>query len=259
MCFLAQYEVGPQCSSKLHASLITTHIDTMSETESGVHQADRWSNKFLLEKGAIVGRLTLLKADPASPPKRKRWITLCSCGSEKSVAARHLRVGATKSCGCLLAENKTGETHGLSHVPEYKIWDGMICRCTQPSQESWKDYGGRGIKVCDRWRNSFEAFYADLGPRPSSIHCIERNDNDGNYEPCNCRWATRKEECRNRRSSKRITIKGVTKTLVEWTEVYNIAYKPVLLRINRRGWDPEVALSTPIKSNGFKGNSICYL
>lgn len=111
----------------------------------------------------------------------------------------------------------------------------MRQRCQNPNDRTYKNYGGRGITVCDRWLESFENFYADMGPKPSPKHSIERKDNDGPYSPENCRWATRVEQGRNRRNNRRVTIGGETKCLSEWAVVAGVCYATMLSR-TRRGW-----------------------
>jgi len=133
-------------------------------------------------------------------------------------------------------------------IPEYVIWCLMKDRCFNPNAESYKLYGGRGIRVCDEWNVSFDAFFAHIGPRPTTEHQIDRIDNNKGYEPGNVRWATRKEQCRNRRSNRLITCNGQTKTLAEWAEVSGIDRKTISDRIDVSGWSPEQALSTPVGS-----------
>jgi len=141
--------------------------------------------------------------------KTSYWEVRCDCGEKKVMrSSGGFKNGATKSCGCLGRKSgaEKNTIHGLSEKQEYKIWSGMIERCHNPNHKKYKYYGGRGIKVCDRWRESVMNFYADMGPRPRgkfpcgrAIYSIDRINNDGNYEPRNCRWATSKQQMRNTR------------------------------------------------------------
>jgi hypothetical protein len=153
----------------------------------------------------VFGRLTVVERVGARPVK---WRCKCECGGETITLGRSLREGHTRSCGCLIGETakKTMTTHGQSRTALYATWTGMILRCSNPNFKQWDDYGGRGIKVCDRWRHSFENFLADLGERPSPKHTLDRMDVDGNYEPGNCRWATRAEQVENKRKVARIEL-----------------------------------------------------
>lgn len=157
---------------------------------------------------------------------------LCDCGNECIKSYTTILKGKHKdwkSCGCLL--NKLDAwahtTHNGCGTPEYRAWQGIIKRCCNKKNKAYPRYGGRGITVCDRWRNSFENFLADMGERPSKEYSIDRIDVNGNYEPSNCRWATDKEQCNNRRSNINITYNGETKTLKQWCEYYDMDYKVV--------------------------------
>jgi hypothetical protein len=153
--------------------------------------------------GDVFNRLTLLD-NVAYSTDRVRC--RCECGSEASIVAVMVKLGYTQSCGCLRRES--WQTHGLSNHPLYKTWAGMIRRCTVPNEAAYAYYGARGIKVCERWLGAPEGllnFIADMGPRPSAGHSIERRNVDGDYEPANCKWATSKEQADNRR-----TVTGLT-------------------------------------------------
>jgi hypothetical protein len=158
----------------------------------------RWAQ--LGVAGQIFGRLTVLRRD-GQRYGQSVWLCRCICGTECHTVRANLVLGLTQSCGCLNAELASArrKTHGQSKgVREYRIWMGMKARCLQPSAARWKRYGGRGITVCERWLHSFERFIADMGPCPSPKHSIDRINNDGNYEPSNCRWATASEQMLNR-------------------------------------------------------------
>lgn len=136
-------------------------------------------------------------------------------------------------------------THGLSKTPEFHVWTAMKNRCSNPVNKGFKNYGGRGIRVCQRWRDNFAAFYADMGPRPSVQHSIDRIDNDGPYSPDNCRWATHAQQCANQRRTDLITYKGETLPLNIWAKRYGLLQSTLRQRIVELGWSTEEALTKP--------------
>ena len=200
-----------------------------------------------LEVGAVYGRLTVISQ------KNRRVLCSCSCGSApREYAKHHLLSGATTSCGCRRKEvsSKLGETrnlkHGRSHTPEFSSWTGMLGRCHVPTNKDYHRYGARGIYVCGRWRESFENFLADMGERPSPAHSVDRwPDNDGPYSPENCRWATVKEQARNRRNTRYVVFNGEEATLAECSERFGICGETVMQRMER-GWPIEAAFSIPV-------------
>lgn len=181
------------------------------------------------------------------------WLCRCDCGRDVEVRSGGLRNGGTKSCGCWKRDMaaKRVTKHGMSnsgpdHCSEYTIWAGMIQRCHNPNSRNYPDYGGRGVEVCAAWRESFARFLADVGRRPSPLHSLDRHpDSDGNYEPDNCRWATRKEQARNRRSNNVLEYGGKSLTLAEWAERTGLGRGTIFARI-RAGWSVADALTKPL-------------
>jgi hypothetical protein len=142
---------------------------------------------------------------------------------------------------------KDTQKHGMIKTPEYFTWRGMRQRCENPNCRNFPRYGARGIKVCERWIESFTNFFSDMGPRPSNQHSLDRIDNDGDYAPANCRWATRLEQMNNREINKLITHDGVTLPISEWARIKSIRRDTLHNRIFRLGWSSERALTTPVK------------
>jgi hypothetical protein len=149
--------------------------------------------------GQVFGRLTAIEV-AGTKNGRAVWRCVCACGRSHIASGANLRSGRQQGCGCLRGRNST---HGMTYSPEFSVWLAMRKRCGNPNNASWRHYGARGITICERWQDSFEAFHADMGSRPSAKHSLDRIDNDGNYEPGNCRWATPSEQQSNRRPFKR--------------------------------------------------------
>lgn len=180
--------------------------------------------------GERYGRLAVVAFSGLDAYGRSLWDCLCECGRSKVVPGGHLRSGHTRSCGCLLTEvarRPVRHGHGRGQrnggvTAEYGAWRNMKTRCLNPRSSDFANYGGRGITVCARWRAGFEYFLADMGPRPSSGHTLDRIDNDGPYEPGNCRWATQREQGNNKRTNRHVTIDGRRLTISEAARTYAI-------------------------------------
>ncbi|MGJ7529831.1 hypothetical protein [Variovorax sp. GB1P17] len=152
---------------------------------------ERFDRLLVMSQAVSIGRST-------------RWNCHCDCGSRVVVRSNHLREGATRSCGCFARDEASvrASTHGMSKSPEYMAWIDMRDRCNSPADREYKNYGARGISVCQRWEASFADFYVDVGPRPSENHSLDRIKNGSDYEPGNVRWATAAQQVRNRRVTK---------------------------------------------------------
>ena len=196
--------------------------------------------KFIDLTEQRFGRLIALSRAENDKNQQKRWNCICDCGKLTTVYAGNIKCGETKSCGCLrMEESSTREkTHGMAKSSEYNIWAGMKARCINIKHPAFERYGGRGIKVCDKWLESFEKFYEDMGERPSVKHSLDRIDNNGSYELSNCRWATDLEQARNTRRN--IMINGIS--LPQYCEENGLSYNTITIRV-RRGVPLEYAMT----------------
>jgi len=197
------------------------------------------------------GLLTALSKRKSKNTKNSYWVCLCECGNHTTVSRCHLVSGHTKSCGCYGKSIRRAAltTHGLSkaHPSEYQTWKSMRRRCLVKSYKNYVTYGGRGITICDRWA-SFKNFLDDMGKRPSNLYSIDRIDNNENYTPGNCRWATRYTQSNNRRNNIKLTLHGLTMNISQWSERLDIGDSTIRARVKVYGWSDEEALTTPVGS-----------
>lgn len=213
-------------------------------------------NSLIDITGQRFHRLTVIRRiEGAKGPAL--WLCICDCGNEKTAYGSDLRHGKVKSCGCLKSERavdqcRLNRTHGMQPYRLFYIWESMKSRTQNQHNKSYCYYGGRGIKVCDEWRDSFEAFrdWALANGYQDDL-TIDRKDVDGDYEPSNCQWATSKEQQNNRRSNHLITFNGETHTIKQWSEIIGINKGTLGDRI-AHGWTIERALTEPVNQKGGK-------
>jgi len=218
--------------------------------------------QYQISTGGKFGRLTVIsETEPIVFPsgKKRQFMCQCECGKNKPFTAQSLINGKSQSCGCLRGEKlrdknmKHGHSIGGKRSPEHSAWHSMLQRCKNPKHKRYAEWGGRGIKVCERWE-TFANFLADMGKRPSLKHSVDRfPDTNGNYEPSNCRWATNKEQCNNKRNNHLLTFNGKTQTLTQWAEETGIKYSALSDRI-LSGWSVGDALTIPTFSQRRKSH-----
>lgn len=206
--------------------------------------------------GEVYGRLTVISRGPnhvePSGATRATWVCKCECGGTITTVGKSLARGLTRSCGCLLREKPI--KHGKSYDKIYRQWTAMKQRCGNVNHDHYADYGARGITICDKWRESFEAFYADMGNPPHSEMTLERIDNDKGYQPGNVRWATRLEQASNRRTNIEgnytgvsvVGFNGKSLTLADWSKQTGISLENLRSRLNR-DWSVERSLTTQVR------------
>lgn len=177
------------------------------------------------------------------------WECQCTCGNRIERRVAVLRDGSCTNCGCMtrIKQSKARTVHGKSKTREFRIWTGMKVRCSNENDRAFPDYGGRGISVCSQWlgKNGFAQFLADMGECPPDKHSIERKDNDGNYEPGNCKWATREEQNSNTRRTRKVTHEGQTKTISQWAREFGISRCLLRARLEM-GWEFTRAVTEPV-------------
>ena len=176
------------------------------------------------------------------------WNCKCDCGEHKVLRGSDIKSGETKSCGCYrkeVAHNKA--THGRSKDPVYIVWRNMCSRCYDPNSPGYKDYGGRGIAVCDEWRGEggFIVFLREMGECEEG-YTLDRINVNGNYEASNCKWSTYEEQNRNKRNNRSITFNGKNRLMVEWAELLGMSVDTLKNRLGKLGWSEEKALTTPV-------------
>jgi len=200
-------------------------------------------HRFIDLTGKTFGRWTVLFY-LGKTKNMTMWQCRCACGTERFISVSNLRSGMSRSCGCLKSEmiSQRSRTHGMGQTVEYSAWIGLRDRCNNPKNSKWIGYGGRGIKVCERWQTSFENFYEDMGPRPSRRHSVGRRDNDGDYDPHNCSWETPEEQRVNTRRNVHVEWNGQRMILADAIRLSGLAPKLVDNRL-RRGWSLERALT----------------
>lgn len=199
---------------------------------------------------ARFSRLTVLGYVERNHENRRQVKCRCDCGKIFVTLEKSIKSQRTKSCGCFHLETVRTKaiTHGHKagrHVSsEYATWQCMKNRCLNPKAQGYKNYGGRGIKVCERWLNSFQNFISDMGLKPSTKHTIDRKNNNENYTPKNCRWATKFEQCNNTRKNVRLTLGGITDTISNWSKRLGVPATALYMRHNR-GWSDRRILTQP--------------
>lgn len=202
-------------------------------------------SKFYDLSGRIFKNLTVLRFLGQSHYGAFVYECRCVCGIVIQARAGDLHTDRIRSCGCSDSQ-RLHRAHGMSKTKVYATWRRIMQRTGNPNHVFYHNYGGRGIKVCERWMQSFDAFLADMGEPPTPEHTIDRIDTDGDYTPENCHWATRQEQASNRRNTVYLTYQGQTLRLVEWAKQMNIRPSTLNNRI-RAGWNLDKAMTTPIR------------
>ncbi len=200
------------------------------------------NKKNNIKIGQNFGRWTVIEFGYIANRKNHYWLCKCECGNIKNVFDGSLKFGRSKSCGCLSSELSTQRfvTHGMSDTATYHSWSHMRSRCRNPDNLKYKNYGGRGIKICARW-SKFANFIKDMGEKPGPQYSIDRIDNNGNYCKTNCRWATFQKQARNTRQNRIIKYGDKKMCVAEWSDITNICSGTIRSRL-LRGWSIGEAL-----------------
>lgn len=235
----------PPCKRPSLATNITRIMNATSANMPTFFKAIKPSSRYEDISRQRFGRLTVLSVEGRNGRKAIVWKCICECGNVHFATTWSLKGGSVSSCGCYKIERNlvAKRVHGHASrqgTTEYRSWQSLKSRCCNPSSPYFSDYGGRGITVCDQWKDSFLTFLADMGRKPTPKHTIERKNNDGNYEPGNCKWATVVEQANNRRSSKFIVVGGVRMTISQCSRQYGIKMKTLWDRL-QAGWDANEA------------------
>lgn len=262
---VAKYQAGKssrQLASEYHTSK-TAVLRWLRRAGVSPRPSQREDGKALdIKPGQEFERLVAVKFWGTNTRGARCWLCRCKCGVLKPMPAYDLLNGRAVSCGCKAIEGGHTRTHGMKRSTEWRAWSCMKGRCHNPNNESYPAYGGRGLKVCDGWRNSFEAFHASLGPHPGQGYSLDRIDSTmgyhcGSCEQCitngwvlNCRWATAADQARNRRSARLLEHAGETLCLADWSLRFGLSPGRVQQRL-AKGWTVKRALETPVRPCSF--------
>ena len=214
--------------------------------------------RFIDLTGHRFGKLVVreIAPDHTTPDghRRVQWLCQCDCGGLVTVLAHQLcRPNGTWSCKCVRnVSNGESDYKRGKMTSEWRTWSGLFERCYNPNHNSFHRYGGRGITVCDRWRESYKNFLEDMGRKPTPQHSIDRVDGNKGYEPLNCRWATKKEQGETKRNTVHITWKGETHDILEWQRITGIDRQVIWRRFRKKGWSSEQIFTTPVMDKGPK-------